>query len=169
MEDQTHPGLQDEIEEIQLEVNEHTIPGTEHVHVTESDLVKEHRIHRHSRTSLKCSKCNKRFRNPTLLQNHVRLHRGPTVYRCGHCQETFKELNKFLDHRAIHPPLRKRRKAYDNNGFQFGESNFFIQRVLGPGLPHLKIRIPWFFFPSSIRSQIVLVHKLTVILVSIYA
>ena len=123
MEDQTHPGLQEEIQEIQLEVNEHPLQDTENVHVTETDLIKGHRAQRQTRVSLKCSRCNKRFRNPSLLLQHVRLHRGSTLYRCGHCQDKFKELSKFLDHRSTHPPLRKRRKAYDNNGFSFGKKS----------------------------------------------
>ena len=128
MEDQTHPGLQEEIQEIQLQVTDDSLHGTESVHVTGTDLAKKHR---QPRTWLKCSKCNKRFKNPSLLLQHVRLHRGSsTVYRCGHCQETFKELNKFLEHRATHPPLRKRRKAYDNNGFQFGMNSFQESFVL---------------------------------------
>ena len=121
MEEQTDPDLQEEIQEIQLEVNEHPLRDSDNVHVTETDLIKGHQTQRQPRTPLKCSKCNKRFRNPTLLLQHVRLHRGSTVYRCGHCEDTFKELSKFLDHRTTHQPLRKRRKAYDNNGFSFGK------------------------------------------------
>ena len=130
MEEQTHPGLQEEIQEIQLEVNEHPLREPEIIHVNESELVKEHRAQTQPRTSFKCSKCNKRFRNPSLLLQHVRLHRGSTLYRCGHCQETFKELSKFLDHRSTHPPLRKRRKAYHNNGFSFGKKYFGVELFL---------------------------------------
>ena len=149
MEDPTHPGLQEEIEEIQLGVSEHPLQGTDHVHVAEGDLIKEHqRIRRQARPLLKCSKCHKRYRNPTLLLQHVRLHRGSTVYRCGQCEETFKELNKFLDHRATHPPLRKRRKAYDNNGFQFGKAFFEPVLILGPSagpsrFKAIQSRNPW--------------------------
>ncbi len=76
--------------------------------------------------ALKCSKCNKRFKNPTLLQQHVKLHRGPTVYKCGQCHETFNDdLGKFLEHREIHPPVaRKKRKTIEYNNanaaFQIG-------------------------------------------------
>ena len=135
MEDQTHPGLQQQIEVIHLQADEHSLQSnpqsdiqitTEHdVQVTEEDLVKQQSPEqRRPRTlgALKCSKCYKRFKNPTALQQHVKLHRGSTLYRCWQCQETFRQLNKFLEHRDIHPPLRKKRKAGEANAFQIGEN-----------------------------------------------
>eukprot|EP00794_Sanderia_malayensis_P020010 gene20010-21971_t len=129
MDTQTQPLLQAQIEVITLgkgDENEIPIHGdNSSVQCVEEQATTIPIVHHHQRrpralNALKCSKCNKRFRNPTLLQQHVKLHRASrTVYKCRRCPETFAELGKFLQHREIHPPLAKKRRSIDfNTAFQ---------------------------------------------------
>ena len=112
-----HPLQDNEHESIEIAAN--------HASVSEEDIKPKIRGHSRLFTVLKCSKCNKRFRNPSLLQQHVKLHRGSTLYRCRQCRENFRELNKFLEHRLVHPPSRKRRRTLESNGFQLGKFGCF--------------------------------------------
>eukprot|EP00795_Rhopilema_esculentum_P003488 gene3488-1870_t len=137
MEDQTHHGLHEHLEAIQMQADGHPLQENEHesieiaanhhASVSEEDIKPKIRGHSRLFTVLRCSKCNKRFRNPSLLQQHVKLHRGSTVYRCRQCRENFRELNKFLEHRLVHPPSRKRRRTLESNGFQLVKE---LKRIL---------------------------------------
>ena len=78
-----------------------------------SDELKQHSVNVNTvGTTFKCSKCKRKFRNPHLLQQHLRLHRtsAPTTYKCSECQETFPDLAGFMQHRETHPRKKKKRE-----------------------------------------------------------
>lgn len=70
---------------------------------THSDLraLRTH-IRIHVNMKLECSICNKTFKNPTLLKQHVQRHRKNAVYTCDSCSKKFLTLQKLNKHRKVH-------------------------------------------------------------------
>lgn len=56
----------------------------------------------HVNMKLECSICNKVFKNPTLLKQHVQRHRKDAVYSCDSCNKKFLTLQKLNKHRKVH-------------------------------------------------------------------
>ncbi|CAL1546081.1 unnamed protein product [Lymnaea stagnalis] len=59
-------------------------------------------IKTHINMKLECTICNKNFKNPTLLKQHVQRHRKDAVYMCDTCNKKFLTLQKLNKHRKVH-------------------------------------------------------------------
>jgi len=54
-----------------------------------------------------CFKCNRRFRTPSLLRNHIRIHNGEKPYHCRVCNRSFSEKGNMAKHfQAVHKNAR---------------------------------------------------------------
>ena len=52
----------------------------------------------------KCSYCDKAFKRPKNLQEHIATHTGQDLYQCPHCPQTFKVSANMHHHRKkVHP------------------------------------------------------------------
>ena len=59
-------------------------------------------IKTHINMNLECGVCQKMFKNPTLLKQHVQRHRTDAVYNCDVCDKKFMTLQKLNKHRKVH-------------------------------------------------------------------
>ena len=52
----------------------------------------------------KCTYCDKAFKRPKVLREHIATHTGQDLYQCPHCPQTFKVSANMHHHRKkIHP------------------------------------------------------------------
>ncbi|XP_061402534.1 zinc finger protein OZF-like [Musca vetustissima] len=53
----------------------------------------------------KCGLCDKAFKVPTLLREHMATHTGVDLYKCDYCTATFKSKSNRINHCKRHHPL----------------------------------------------------------------
>ncbi|XP_058976052.1 oocyte zinc finger protein XlCOF7.1 isoform X17 [Musca domestica] len=53
----------------------------------------------------KCSMCDKAFKTPTLLKEHIATHTGIDLYKCDYCESTFKSKSNRATHCRRHHPV----------------------------------------------------------------
>lgn len=60
-------------------------------------------VHKCERTH-KCSLCEKSFKKPQELTEHIAKHTGDRLYECPHCDKTFKVRSNMHHHRKLKHP-----------------------------------------------------------------
>uniref|UniRef100_A0A1I8M4G6 C2H2-type domain-containing protein n=1 Tax=Musca domestica TaxID=7370 RepID=A0A1I8M4G6_MUSDO len=53
----------------------------------------------------KCGLCEKAFKVPTLLREHMATHTGEALYSCAYCKATFKSKSNRSNHLKRHHPV----------------------------------------------------------------
>ena len=66
-------------------------------------LTHKKHVHQEERKH-KCSYCDKAFKRPKFLREHIATHTGEDLYQCPHCPQTFKVSSNMHHHRKkAHP------------------------------------------------------------------
>ncbi|XP_037951055.1 transcription factor grauzone-like [Teleopsis dalmanni] len=69
-----------------------------------SALLSHQRYVHSSERKYKCGLCQKAFKKPLNLKEHMALHTGDTLYSCPHCTKTFNSNANMHSHRKkVHP------------------------------------------------------------------
>lgn len=66
--------------------------------------MRAHRKYVHAETKLKCTLCEKEFKRPICLKEHMASHTGQILYTCAYCPKQFNSnANKYSHQKAVHP------------------------------------------------------------------
>ncbi|XP_073812569.1 uncharacterized protein isoform X13 [Musca autumnalis] len=92
-------------------LNMHIYTDTEHrceicgfVSTTRSAKLKHIRFKHKIEKKFKCGMCEKAFKVPTLLKEHMATHTGVDLYKCEWCPTTFKSKSNRINHCKRHHP-----------------------------------------------------------------
>ncbi|XP_075166564.1 uncharacterized protein LOC142238735 isoform X6 [Haematobia irritans] len=98
-------------------LNMHTTADSEHrcdicgfVSSTRSATRQHKRFKHNPEKRHKCNMCEKAFKTPTLLKEHLATHTGIDLYSCAYCDATFKSKSNRSTHYRRHHPVE-----YDAN------------------------------------------------------
>ncbi|KAI8124146.1 Zinc finger protein 208 [Lucilia cuprina] len=72
---------------------------------SERGLMHHRRYVHEKEKKYKCPHCDKGFKRPKDLQEHVATHTGEPLYQCADCPKTFKKSSKYHNHRKTAHPL----------------------------------------------------------------
>ncbi|XP_065363155.1 zinc finger protein 729-like [Calliphora vicina] len=74
------------------------------VAASESALLNHKKYVHEEERKHKCTYCDKAFKRPKNLQEHIATHTGQDLYQCPHCPQTFKVSANMHHHRKkVHP------------------------------------------------------------------
>ncbi|XP_073812573.1 uncharacterized protein isoform X17 [Musca autumnalis] len=74
------------------------------VSTTRSAKLKHIRFKHRIEKKFKCGMCEKAFKVPTLLREHMAIHTGVDLYKCEWCPTTFKSKSNRINHCKRHHP-----------------------------------------------------------------
>uniref|UniRef100_A0A1I8MNQ4 C2H2-type domain-containing protein n=1 Tax=Musca domestica TaxID=7370 RepID=A0A1I8MNQ4_MUSDO len=93
-------------------LNMHTTADSEHrcdicgfVSSTRSATRQHKRFKHNPEKRHKCTMCEKAFKTPTLLKEHLATHTGIDLYKCAYCEATFKSKSNRSTHYRRHHPV----------------------------------------------------------------
>ncbi|XP_013102889.1 zinc finger protein 37 isoform X7 [Stomoxys calcitrans] len=93
-------------------LNMHTTADSEHrcdicgfVSSTRSATRQHKRFKHNPEKRHKCTMCEKAFKTPTLLKEHLATHTGIDLYSCAYCDATFKSKSNRSTHYRRHHPV----------------------------------------------------------------
>ncbi|XP_075166565.1 uncharacterized protein LOC142238735 isoform X7 [Haematobia irritans] len=92
-------------------LNMHTTAGQDHsceicgFKSTTRTALRQHKRFKHNPEKRhKCTMCEKAFKTPTLLKEHMATHTGIDLYSCAYCEASFKsKSNRYTHYRRHHP------------------------------------------------------------------
>ena len=65
--------------------------------------MKIHRKYAHeSNEVFKCELCDKTFKNPDYMKQHMKTHPGMKPYKCMHCNRDFAQKTHYTKHLESH-------------------------------------------------------------------
>ncbi|XP_075166562.1 uncharacterized protein LOC142238735 isoform X5 [Haematobia irritans] len=102
----THGTLQTHVLNMHVHIDkEHRCEICGFVSTTREAKKKHIRFKHNSVKRHKCTMCEKAFKVPTLLKEHMATHTGVDLYKCAYCETTFKSKSNRSNHCKRHHPL----------------------------------------------------------------
>ncbi|XP_073812559.1 uncharacterized protein isoform X4 [Musca autumnalis] len=76
-----------------------------------SGLYQHKRFKHNTQRTHKCTMCEKAFKTNMILKEHMATHTGIGLYKCDHCETTFKHYSSYFTHRKRFHPLEYAKKV----------------------------------------------------------